>query len=117
MPGPTGDSGQRAVMLGSECRQKSPQDWQRFVTHAKNTLWFKRCWLCINSSYQHGVQRQHRHQHGHQCLLRPSVQPAAASLPHPSPRRWQQGAPSLWEWERRQLPPHHSHLHWAANPQ
>lgn len=32
----------------------SPEDWQRFVTYAKNTPWFMRCRLCINSSYQRG---------------------------------------------------------------
>ena len=41
-------------MSGSELRQKSPEDGQCFITHAKNTRWFKRCWLCINSSYQCG---------------------------------------------------------------
>lgn len=83
MPGPTGDSGQRAVMLGSECRQKSPQDWQRFVTHAKNTLWFKRCWLCINSSYQHGGAET-ASASTWASMFAPSQRAAGCCLPAPS---------------------------------
>lgn len=83
VPGPEGDSGQRDVMLGSECRQKSPDDWQRFVTHAKNILWFKRCWLCINSSYQHeGAETASASTWA--SMFAPSQRAAGCCLPAPS---------------------------------